>query len=155
MQLCAPGRCPMLMPQFIRGRRTADIVNIFAAIPCAFLTLTRYVIYSRTQSEIWSVRSAVSCLRRRQVGSQECLRQRATARASLHFPVPDGFHRDAIDLILGSRGQFRPYGADTARDAYAGHQIPRERRASQSCHKLYHRQFQCNNFCSHLPISMQ
>ena len=83
-----------------RGRRTADIVNIVAAIPCAFFTLTRYVMYSRRQ--LWSghrncwielltvsesdfSRLAVSRLRRRQVGSRECLRQRATARASLHF----------------------------------------------------------------------
>ena len=83
-----------------RGRRTADIVNIVAAIPCAFFTLTRYVMYSRRQlwpghrncwielltvSESDFSRLAVSRLRRRQVGSRECLRQRATARASLHF----------------------------------------------------------------------
>ena len=83
-----------------RGKRTADIVNIVAAIPCAFFTLTRYVMYSRRQlwpghrncwielltvSESDFSRLAVSRLRRRQVGSRECLRQRATARASLHF----------------------------------------------------------------------
>ena len=57
-----------------------------------------------------------------------------TAKAANSFlPAPDDSPRYAIDLILGGRLPFRPYGTDKARGAYASHQIPRERGASQGC----------------------